>query len=245
MAGKHHQTTPPNYKNSISQRARSSGLAGSLICRMRATTCLRHPARRCAASRRRSTCEPTCPPVYDQGQLGSCTGNAIAGAIQFDREKQSLKPDFVPSRLFIYYNERVIEGTVSQDSGAQIRDGIKSVAQQGVPAESDWPYDITKFAQKPPSKAYSDAALDKAVSYKRVVQTLAQLKSCLASGYPFVFGFTVYESFESHRSLRPAWFRFRTCKPSRCWAATPCWPWVTTTVNSNSSCVIRGARTGG
>src|SRR5438309_5417843 len=121
---------------------------------------------------------------YDQGQLGSCTGNAIAGAIQFDREKQSLKPDFVPSRLFIYYNERVIEGTVSQDSGAQIRDGIKSVAQQGVPAESDWPYDISKFAQKPPSKAYSDALLDKAVSYKRVVQTLAQLKSCLASGYP-------------------------------------------------------------
>ena len=142
---------------------------------------------------------PKCPPVYDQGQLGSCTGNAIAGAIQFDREKQGLKPDFVPSRLFIYYNERVIEGTVSQDSGAQIRDGIKSVAQQGVPPESDWPYDITKFAQKPPSKAYSDAALDKAVSYKRVVQTLAQLKSCLASGYPFVFGFTVYESFESQQ----------------------------------------------
>src|SRR6266542_7080045 len=55
---------------------------------------------------------PHCPPVYDQGQLGSCTGNAIAGAIQFDREKQKLKPDFVPSRLFIYYNERVIEGTV-------------------------------------------------------------------------------------------------------------------------------------
>ena len=59
---------------------------------------------------------PACPPVYDQGQLGSCTGNAIAGAVQFDREKQKLKPDFVPSRLFIYYGERVIEGTVDSDS---------------------------------------------------------------------------------------------------------------------------------
>src|SRR5262245_26808338 len=72
-----------------------------------------------------------CPPVYDQGTLGSCTGNAIAGALQFDRLKQKLTPDFVPSRLFIYYNEREMEGTVDSDSGAQIRDGIKSVADLG------------------------------------------------------------------------------------------------------------------
>jgi C1A family cysteine protease len=75
------------------------------------------------------------PPPYDQGQLGSCTGNAIAGAIQFERRKQMLTPDFTPSRLFIYYNERVIEGTVDVDSGAQIRDGVKSVVKQGVCSE--------------------------------------------------------------------------------------------------------------
>jgi C1A family cysteine protease len=138
-----------------------------------------------------------CPPVYDQGQLGSCTGNAIAGAVQFDREKQKLKPDFVPSRLFIYYCERVIEGTVESDAGAMIRDGIKVVAKQGVPPESDWPYDISKFAQKPPPKAYADALKDQAVSYSRVSQSLGQMKGCLASGFPFVFGFTVYDSFES------------------------------------------------
>ena len=134
---------------------------------------------------------------YDQGQLGSCTGNAIAGAIQFDREKQKLSPDFVPSRLFIYYNERVIEGTVGVDSGAQIRDGIKSVAHDGVCPEKVWPYDIAEFAKKPPAKAYAEAVKDKAVSYSRLVPNLNQLKGCLASGYPFVFGFTVYESFES------------------------------------------------
>ncbi len=142
---------------------------------------------------------PHCPPVYDQGQLGSCTGNAVAGAVQFEREKQQLKPDFVPSRLFIYYGERVIEGTVNSDSGAQIRDGIKVVAKQGVPPETDWPYDITKFADKPSQKAYQDALQDKAVSYSRLTQTLSQMKGCLASGYPFVFGFTVYDSFESQQ----------------------------------------------
>jgi C1A family cysteine protease len=137
-----------------------------------------------------------CPEVYDQGQLGSCTANAIGGAIEFERLKQNL-PDYVPSRLFIYYNERVIEGTVNSDSGAMIRDGIKSVASQGVCPEPEWPYDISKFTEKPPAKAYSDAKSDRAVSYQSLVQDLNQMRGCLASGYPFIFGFTVYESFES------------------------------------------------
>ncbi len=140
---------------------------------------------------------PQCPPVYDQGQLGSCTANAIGAAIQFERIKQKLSPDFVPSRLFIYFNERVIEGTVSTDSGAQIRDGIKSVAKQGACPEPEWPYDISKFTVRPPKADYGDALKDRAVSYSRLAQNSNLLKGCLASGYPFVFGFTVYESFES------------------------------------------------
>jgi len=139
---------------------------------------------------------PNCPKVYDQGQLGSCTANAIAGAIEFDLMKER-KPDFVPSRLFIYYNERVIEGTVNTDSGAMIRDGIKSVATQGDAPETEWPYDIAKFTEKPSAKVYADAKKYKVVQYQRVLRNLTQMKGCLASGYPFVFGFTVYESFES------------------------------------------------
>ena len=140
---------------------------------------------------------PGCPPPYDQGQLGSCTGNAIAGAIQFERKRQQLTPDFVPSRLFIYYNERVIEGTVEADSGAQIRDGIKSVGTQGDCPETELPYDISKFAHRPPARCYKDAVKYKTVSYSRLSQDPSQLKGCLASGFPFVFGFTVYASFES------------------------------------------------
>ncbi len=139
---------------------------------------------------------PGCPDVYDQGQLGSCTANSIGGAFQFEQIKQKVK-DFVPSRLFIYYNERVIENTVNSDSGAQIRDGIKVVAKQGAPPETDWPYDINKFAQKPPQSAFADAAKNKVLSYQRVTRSLSQMKGCLASGYPFVFGFTVYDAFES------------------------------------------------
>jgi C1A family cysteine protease len=125
-----------------------------------------------------------CPPVYDQGQLGSCTANAISAAIQFDQMKQKAAQIF-------------IEHTVASDSGAQIRDGIKSVGKQGDCPETEWPYVISKFKTKPPAKCYSDALKYKAVLYQRLTPVLSQLKGCLASGYPFVFGFTVYESFES------------------------------------------------
>src|SRR6266496_1802020 len=82
---------------------------------------------------------PQCPTVYDQGQLGSCTANAIGGALEFDQIKQKQPSPFTPSRLFIYYNERQIESTVDSDSGAQIRDGVKSVAKQGACKETTWP----------------------------------------------------------------------------------------------------------
>jgi C1A family cysteine protease len=133
-------------------------------------------------------------PIYDQGQLGSCTANAIGRCIEAEQIKQQLK-QFTPSRLFIYYNERVIENTVDSDSGAMIRDGIKSVARQGAPPETDWPYDIAKFTDKPSAQAYADARLDRAINYYRLHQTLRYLKGNLAVGYRFAFGFTVYTSF--------------------------------------------------
>ncbi|HET7842231.1 MAG TPA: C1 family peptidase [Terriglobia bacterium] len=137
-----------------------------------------------------------CPPVYDQGELGSCTANAIGGAFQFEQIKQKQK-SFVPSRLFIYYNERVIEGTVNEDSGAQIRDGIKTCVKIGVCPETCWPYEISQFTVKPPDACYQEATKHQVLSYRRLTNVASQLKGCLASGYPFVFGFSVYESFES------------------------------------------------
>jgi C1A family cysteine protease len=138
-----------------------------------------------------------CPDVYDQGQLGSCTANAIGAALEFDQMKQGKKSPFTPSRLFVYYNERAIEGTIASDSGAMIRDGVKSVNQLGAPPETDWPYVIEKFRNRPPRKAFTAALKNQAILYQRLTQAESQLKGCLAAGFPFVFGFVVYESFES------------------------------------------------
>ena len=100
-----------------------------------------------------------CPAVYDQGQLGSCTANAIGAALEFGLLKQRKSLDFMPSRLFIYYNERVIEHSVNSDNGAMIRDGIKSVNKQGVCPEKMWIYDINRFADKPAASCYAEASI--------------------------------------------------------------------------------------
>lgn len=139
-----------------------------------------------------------CPPVFDQGQLGSCTANAIANAHLFEQHRQHNPDIFTPSRLFIYYNERDLEGTVDQDSGAQIRDGFKTLADLGVCGEWRVPYNIGQFTRKPSDRAYEVALEHRSLVYRRLDNTqLDQLRGCLVDGTPFVFGFTVYESFES------------------------------------------------
>lgn len=140
-----------------------------------------------------------CPKVYDQGELGSCTANAIAAALEFDQMKQRLKDVFTPSRLFIYYNERAMEGTIESDSGAMIRDGVKSVNKRGACKEASWPYKIERFREKPGKGCYAEGRKHQAIRYMRVNQSLGQLKGCLAEGFPFVFGFAVYESFVSQK----------------------------------------------
>lgn len=140
---------------------------------------------------------PHCPPVEKQGHLGSCTGNALAGALEFLEKKDRVRFENL-SRLFIYYNERVIERTVRSDSGAMIRDGIKTLKNQGVCSEKKWPYVIEKFAVKPGPACYKDGLAHQILSYQRLL-TVDQMRACLAEGFPFVFGLTVYEGFESPR----------------------------------------------
>jgi C1A family cysteine protease len=144
--------------------------------------------------------------VLNQSTLGSCVFNATAGAIMFERKRLGLPDtDRIPSRLFMYYNTRDMEGTVASDAGAQIRDAIKSVATQGFCFEDGpdgWPYDITKFAQKPPQNCYDAAVKDLAISYHPIPIDIQQIRGCLAELFPVIFGATVYPDIDSPEVAR-------------------------------------------
>lgn len=140
---------------------------------------------------------PYMPPVYDQGQLGSCTANAIAACVDFERRKQGM--EFItPSRLAIYYGERSIEGSVANDDGAAVGDGLQVVANQGVGPEAMWPYDESKFAVKPPNAYYMEAVHHRATNYSRVSQADYYIGHCLSiRGQIVPFGMNVYNALES------------------------------------------------
>jgi len=136
---------------------------------------------------------------YDQGQLGSCVAQGTAAILDYARVKQGLQPLDPPSRLFIYYCGRVRSGQpIDQDTGLQVRDGLTVAAKDGAPPELDWPYDIARFADRPPALAYDIAATDQAVAYGSVPH--GGIDAAIAAGYPVVFGFTVYSSFEDQRT---------------------------------------------
>lgn len=140
----------------------------------------------------------TMPPIQDQGQLGSCTAHASVALLEHNMILIG-RPLTPLSRLFLYYNSRAMEGGVNTDSGAMLRDVISSLADTGICPESDWPYNEGQFTAKPPDEAYTHAALSKISLYARLT-TLQDMQMCLATGHPFVFGFTVYSSFESQQT---------------------------------------------
>ena len=134
-------------------------------------------------------------PIDDQWQTGSCTGNAIAGAIDLiDKRTQNLTMRV--SRLFIYYQERLLEGDITSDNGAYIRDGIKACNQIGAPQETLWPFVISKLTSNPSASAYADAAHRKVTKYTKCAG-FSDVKNALAAGTPVVIGFNVYSSFET------------------------------------------------
>lgn len=140
-------------------------------------------------------------PIVDQGQLGSCTANAIVSGLREYLLLKNGSPLTRLSRLFLYWHERKIEGTVDQDSGAYIRDGMKVLQKIGVPPEKDYPYNVDHFTNIPNAKAEIDAAPFKISTYHRVTN-LQALKASIAGRYPVVVGISVYESFESEAVAR-------------------------------------------
>ena len=132
------------------------------------------------------------PPIFDQGNLGSCTANAVCGNFQYNEMKQTNRY-LTLSRLYLYYNTRKIQNTVAQDSGASLRDTIKAAVQKGICREVFCPYVVSDFAKTPPPICYTEGSQNKILTYAQPDRN--SLEKSLINGFPVVFGFLVYSSF--------------------------------------------------
>ncbi len=139
---------------------------------------------------------PQMPPVYHQGSLGSCTAQTLGALLQYDEIKQGKFDPKIPSRLFIYYNSRVLMNSINSDSGASMRCAIQSINYFGYCPEPLWLYDTTKYKTKPPPISYTTAVPHKVSSYERINQDITHIKIALSSALPIAFGFVVYQNFE-------------------------------------------------
>lgn len=134
-------------------------------------------------------------PVKNQGNLNSCTGFAVTSMIEMVRKHQGFV-EWDVSPMFTWYATRKIEGTTDQNVGAQLRNALKSVVQDGVVPETTWPYIESLSTTCPPVSAWEQAQQHQTLKYYRINNTNRDnLLACIAEGYPFVFGVKVFESF--------------------------------------------------
>jgi C1A family cysteine protease len=131
------------------------------------------------------------PKPFDQETLGSCTANALCGLVSY------ADPNLIGSRLFLYYNERKLEDNISEDNGAQLCNGVKCLLDYGICQETEWPYIISKFAIEPPKSCYQNSLKHKALKVQHINNDMYSMKNSLSSGFPFVVGIMVYDSFET------------------------------------------------
>jgi C1A family cysteine protease len=147
---------------------------------------------------------PNMPPVWNQDRLGCCTGFAASAAFEFTCRKQHAT-DFTPSQLFLYYNERSIDGDVSEDAGSTLSTGVKAMREYGMCPLEEWPYDESKFAEKPPQQCYDEALKHEVIGASQVCASVLSIKGALAKGFPVILGIDVYSSFESDDVAKTGW----------------------------------------
>jgi C1A family cysteine protease len=139
---------------------------------------------------------PRCPPPYDQGPLHSSPANVVAFLYQYDCARRGAL-DFMPSRLFIYWNQRRLSGDdqEDEDTGATIVETIDALNDCGVPDEKEWPYSAREFDQEPPHKVFNKAHHDRRI-VPHALLSLEDIRAALQADFPVAFGFHVFEGFE-------------------------------------------------
>jgi len=140
-----------------------------------------------------------CSPIEQQAQLGSCVGNSVVGGLEFLQIKQGKTPFVDLSRLFVYYNARLMTQDQDKDNGTYIRLAMGTLSSLGTCSEAKWPYDVTKVFIRPSWSSYREGYANKIDAYYKIDATGADrietIKAALQAQHPVVFGMIVDQDY--------------------------------------------------
>jgi hypothetical protein len=126
------------------------------------------------------------PPVWDQGEQGSCTAQAACAVKTFITRRYVPHQDDLSIDGF-YWCERFVDGNTLLDSGSDGRTSGKVMLETGVGSAKIWGYDDSHFLKEPPKEYFEDANKNKIGAFY-FLHGRIQMQRCLAAGFPFVFG---------------------------------------------------------
>ena len=142
--------------------------------------------------------------VFNQGNINSCSSNAISNQIILSTPKEEIK-NSIPSRLYIYFNSRLTDATQHgfnsiriEDEGASLKASYDALSKYNWLNESSYPYIETKSCSFPPKDIYLQAYRNKShiKSYRHIIPQHYNLKYILAIlKKPICLGMSVFENF--------------------------------------------------
>jgi hypothetical protein len=135
------------------------------------------------------------PEVYDQGKIGSCTANSLCSIFEYDSMN-----NFRGSRLFLYYNERLLINETDKDEGAYLKDGIISLKRFGIAEENDWKYLIENVFIRPPEEVYRKAKNNFVIDAINIKGTLETIKEWIDKNEPIATGIPIFSNFISNKT---------------------------------------------
>jgi C1A family cysteine protease len=137
-------------------------------------------------------------PIQNQENLGACTAFASLQWYAAWQVKQG-KAWQEYSELAQYYEERKIEHTIHEDSGAYGHDAVYVLEHYGVMLEIDDPYEVEHFENAPPRGKFLPHSKLPAKLVRSIdpAYTLDHALDALANGYSILFGFVCYPGLES------------------------------------------------
>ena len=120
------------------------------------------------------------------------TSNLIS-ALDYDTKYLN----YTPSRMYIYYNARAIDGSEYFDEETSIRNAMKSLSKNSFLSEESYKYIPQNVFMPPPLEVIQEAKQNKVYiqCYKNIDNTEYNLKYVLSQNNIIIFGAMLYESF--------------------------------------------------